>query len=119
MCTDQGLFLNPAISIHPSYSMILERLKKGASLVDVGTFIGQDLRRLVVDGAPSTNLYGVDIVNHWDIGFDMFRDRDKFHAHYIETDILYPSPALQDLNGKMNIIWVCASSPSMGLGGPS
>ena len=44
-----------------------ERLKKGASLVDVGTFIGQDLRRLIVDGAPSTNLYAVDIVNHWDI----------------------------------------------------
>lgn len=81
-----------------------ERLKKGASLVDVGTFIGQDLRRLIVDGAPSTNLYAVDIVNHWNVRSDMFRDRDRFHAHYIETDILYPSPALQELNGKMDII---------------
>lgn len=78
----------------------------GATLVDVGTFIGQDLRRLVVDGAPSTNMYAVDIVNHWDIGFDMFRDRHKFYAHYIESDILYPSPALQELNGKIDIIWV-------------
>jgi hypothetical protein len=104
------MFLNPTTPLHPSYSTILERLKKGASLVDiyiyVGTFIGQDLRRLIVDGAPSTNLYAVDIINHWDIGFDMFRDCDKFHAHYIETDILYPSSALQESNGKMDIIWV-------------
>jgi hypothetical protein len=106
MCTGQGLFLNPTISIHPSYSTILERLKKGALLIDVGTFIGQDLRRLVVDGASFSNLYAVDIVNHWEIGFKMFRDRDKFHARYIETDILYPSPALKELNGRIDIIWV-------------
>jgi hypothetical protein len=104
MCTGQGLLLNPTMPLHPSYGTILERLKKGASLIDVGTFVDQDLRRLIVDGAPSTNLYAVDIVNHWNVRSDMFRDRDRFHAHYIETDILYPSPALQELNGKMDII---------------
>ena len=30
----------------------------------------------------------------------------KFHAHNIETDILYSSPALQELNEKVDIIWV-------------
>lgn len=75
-------------------------------MIDIGTFIGQDLRRLVVDGAPSTNLYAVDIVNHWDVGFDMFLDRDKFYANYIESDILHPTPVLKELDGKMDIIWI-------------
>jgi hypothetical protein len=59
-----------------------------------------------VDGAPSSNLYAIDIVNHWDVGFDMYRDREKFHANFIEADILHPSPALQELNGKMDVIWI-------------
>ncbi|TVY83564.1 Methyltransferase ausD [Lachnellula suecica] len=106
MCTGQGLFLDPTISRHQKYQTILQQLQTGASLVDVGTFIGQDLRRLVVDGAPSGDLYGVDIANHWDVGFDMFRDRDKFDAHYIEADILNPNSYLEALEGKMDIIWV-------------
>lgn len=106
MCTGQGLFLDPTISKHPAYSNILSLLKNNATLIDIGTFIGQDLRRLVVDGVPSINIYAVDIVNHWDVGFEMYRDREKFHAHYIESDILHPSPALQELNGKMDIIWI-------------
>ncbi|KAF7855967.1 hypothetical protein EAF04_009923 [Stromatinia cepivora] len=106
MCTGQGIFLNPSIPRHPLYRTILSRLNDGASLMDVGTFIGQDLRQLVYDGAPSTNLYGVDIVNHWETGYEMYRDKEKFHAQYIECDILNPNPALGKLNGKMDIIWV-------------
>ncbi|PQE20891.1 methyltransferase domain-containing protein [Rutstroemia sp. NJR-2017a BBW] len=106
MCTGQGIFLIPSMPGHPQHSTILSRLKNGATLVDVGTFIGQDLRQLVVDGAPSNNMYAVDIVNHWDTGYEMYRDRDNFHAHYIECDILKPNPALKELNGKMDIIWI-------------
>ncbi|KAF4629022.1 hypothetical protein G7Y89_g9133 [Cudoniella acicularis] len=106
MCTGQGIFLNPSIPRHTSYPTILSRLKNGATLIDIGTFIGQDLRQLVLDGAPSTNMYAVDIVNHWDTGFDMYRDREKFHAKYIECDILHPSLELKELDGKMDIIWV-------------
>lgn len=106
MCTGQGLFLDPTISKHPAYNTILERLKNNAKLIDIGTFIGQDLRRLVIDGAPSSNIYAIDIVNHWDVGFEMYRDQEKFHAHFIKTDILYPNSELQELNGKMDIIWI-------------
>jgi len=106
MCTGQGLFLNPTMPLHPCYRTILSRLRNGAAIIDIGTFIGQDLRRLVFDGAPSTNMYAVDIVNHWDIGYSMFRDRSKFHAKYIESDILHPATALQKLYGKIDIIWI-------------
>ena len=72
--------------------------------MDVGCFLGHDLRRLVFDGAPSTNLYGVDIVSHWGVGYDLFRDRDRFSAHFIEADILSEQSALLALRGQLDII---------------
>ena len=72
--------------------------------MDVGSFVGYELRRLVLDGAPTTNLYGVDIVNHWDIGYDLFRDRDRFSVQFIEADILSAHPALLALNGKIDVM---------------
>ena len=53
----------------------------------MGCFLGQDLRRLVVDGAPSENMYGADMVNFWDLGYEMFHDRGKFQARFIEGDL--------------------------------
>lgn len=50
------------------YASIIERLKAGSTLLDIGCFLGQDLRRLVADGAPPDKLYAIDIVSHWDVG---------------------------------------------------
>ena len=81
-------------------------MRAGGIFLDVGCFLGQDLRRLFFDGAPSTNLYGVDIVSHWDVGFNLFRDRDCFLAHFIEADILAPemTPALQQLEAHVDVL---------------
>jgi SAM-dependent methyltransferase len=80
-------------------------VKAGETLIDVGCFIGHDLRRLVYDGAPSTNLYGIDIVSYSNVGYEMFRDKDHFDAHFIEADILSESdPALSLLKGKVDIV---------------
>ena len=92
------------ISICPAYESIIQRLQHGESLLDVGCFLGQDLRRVVADGAPSNRLFAVDIVNHWDLGYEMFRDRDRFSAQFMETDILHPNAVLQSLEGTINII---------------
>jgi hypothetical protein len=35
----------------------------------------------------------------------MFDDRSSFHATFIETDILSPSPAFTALNNTVDIIW--------------
>ena len=73
--------------------------------MDVGCFVGHDLRRLVYDGAPSENLYGVDIISHWDVGYEMFRDRVKFGAHFIEADFLSDdNQQLTALKGKVDIL---------------
>jgi hypothetical protein len=46
-CIGQGLFLNPLITSSPVYGEMIEKLKAGGRLVEVGSFIGHDLRRLV------------------------------------------------------------------------
>ena len=68
------------------------------------------MRRAVFDGAPSANMIGVDIVNHWEVGFEMFNDRDRFRAKYVEADILqtHNVPMLLALRGKVDIINVSA-----------
>ena len=88
----------------PCYNSILQRLHFGDTFLDVGCFIGQDLRRLVFDGAPSSHLYGVDIVNHWDLGYEFFKDRDRFSATYLEADVMSPNSGLTALRGKIDII---------------
>ncbi|KAI1387536.1 uncharacterized protein F4822DRAFT_285658 [Hypoxylon trugodes] len=105
-CIGLGSWLTPQLCRLPVYSQILKRVKEdGALLADMGTFFGHDLRRLVYDGAPSDNLYGVDIVNHFDVGYDLFRDRDTFKGHFIEADFLSTtSPELNALKGKVDII---------------
>jgi len=60
-----------------------------------------------MDGAPTANLYGSDIVNHWDLGYELFHDADKFHAHYLESDLLYPSKALRRLQGEIDVVSLC------------
>ncbi|KUJ11044.1 uncharacterized protein LY89DRAFT_594965, partial [Mollisia scopiformis] len=105
-CTGQGLFLNSLITRSPVYSEVLEKLKAGGRLVEVGSFIGHDMRRMAFDGAPSSNFYAVDIVNHWDVGYSMFNDREKFHAHFIESDIVHTNSQLQELNGTVDIIYI-------------
>ena len=88
----------------PAYPSIIQRLKDGASFLDIGCFLGQDLRRLIADGAPPDNLYALDVVSHWDVGYELFRDRDRFSAGFIEADILFPNAELQALTGKIDII---------------
>ncbi|KAN0107808.1 hypothetical protein V8E51_007550 [Hyaloscypha variabilis] len=80
-CTGQDQFLNPL---------------SGRSLV---------YREVDYSGAPSENIYAVDIVSHWDVGYIMFNDCSRFHVTFIETDILCQSSYLKALNSAVNIIW--------------
>lgn len=106
-CIGLGSWLTPQLCRLPIYDDILKRVKDGAILMDVGTFVGHDLRRLAYDGAPSDKLYGVDIVNHFDVGYNLFRDREHFKGHFIEADILSTtSSELTALKGQADIIVV-------------
>ena len=77
--------------MHPLYRrMILPRLKAGHSLLDLGSCLGQDLRKCIHDGAPSNNLYASDLFPEYEkLAHDFFRDEDRLPGgHFFAEDIL-------------------------------
>lgn len=54
-CIGGWMFLQLNMSLSPVYDEVLCRLKKGEKLLDLGCCFGQDIRKLVHDGAPSEN----------------------------------------------------------------
>lgn len=109
-CTGLGGWLKSQICLSTVYPEILDRVKAGQTVVDIGTFIGHDLRRLVVDGAPSERLWGVDIVNHFDVGFDFFKDRERWQGKFIEADFLTveTNPGLEILRANTDVIFIAS-----------
>jgi len=80
-------------------------------LLDVGCCVGQVLRKLAFDGVNPSRLYGTDIEPRFlDLGYDLFRDRDKFKGTFVIGDFLRQredadeTDALDRLNGKMTFI---------------
>ena len=62
------------------------------------------MRHLVKAGVPSQNLHGIDIVNFWDLGFEMFNDRERFGAKFTQADMMASDGALAELEGKFDVI---------------
>lgn len=91
----------------PSYQNIISRLKSGASILDLGCCVAQDLRKLAHDGAPSTNMYGADLHGKFlSLGYDLFLDKHTLGAKFIEADVFDLDGPLKDLEGRMDIIQI-------------
>ena len=85
------------------------KLKSGQSLLDAGCCFGQDIRKFVFDGAPTSSaLHGVDIEPaFFDLGYQLFRDRHKMHAKFIGADLTNPSiPDIEPFVSSIDIICV-------------
>jgi SAM-dependent methyltransferase len=91
----------------PYYPTILERLKTGEqNFLDLGCCFGQELRKLVADGAPPENLYGADLnPEFFDLGYKLFRDKDTLTSKFIAADIFDPGSELHELDGKIDILY--------------
>ncbi|GAB7327547.1 hypothetical protein MBLNU13_g11411t2 [Cladosporium sp. NU13] len=105
-CVGLGVYLVPQLRRLPAYPEIIQRVVQGQVLADIGCFIGHDLRHLVNDGAPARNLYGFDIIDFWDLGFEMFQDRDRFKAHFVQADIMAADSKLAEFKGKLDITYI-------------
>jgi SAM-dependent methyltransferase len=108
-CIGQMRFLDFSLATMPSYSWILARLRDSGSpakLLDVGCCFGQDLRRLVADGAPSEDLVGLDLEPQFLLlGYDLFADRESYKGQMVAGDIFDKSPdgPLALLKGSIDI----------------
>ena len=95
---------------HPFYSTLLDRLCSTTpppKYLDLGTCLGQDLRKLAFDGAPQEALYGTDLFPEYEaIGHGFFRDEDRFKDRFITGDLFDESPdsALGKTKGTWDIV---------------
>ncbi|ROV90055.1 hypothetical protein VSDG_08374 [Cytospora chrysosperma] len=104
-CIGQFRFLNLSLHKQPSYPSMVQRLQQGATYLDIGCCLGQDIRKLVADGAPSENLYGAELMGDFiQLGYDLFRDKETLKTHFMQADILDPNSQLQSLRGTLDFI---------------
>ena len=109
--------MNLSLSRHPLYPELLTRLRprnnsepqqynslgisghssgisyrhpaRPQTLLDLGCCLAQDLRKLVFDGVPSENLYGLDVERRFvDIGYELFRDAASLKSRFVVQDML-------------------------------
>ena len=73
--------------------------------LDLGCCVGQDIRKLVFDGAPSESTYGSDLEkNFMDIGYDLFLDKSTLKTTFIPADIFDEESNLKQIEGEIDII---------------
>jgi SAM-dependent methyltransferase len=103
-------FLDLSLMGTPVYEEVLARIKNGDKLLDLGCGLGQEIRQLITDGAPSANTYGSDLYGGLiDVGYDLFKDKDRLQATFIAADVFDDaSPLVAQLAGKMDIIYTGA-----------
>lgn len=90
-CIGQLRFLRFSLSSYPAYPWIVKRLQsdRHAKLLDLGCCFGQDLRKAVADGVRSEQLVGLDKFAELNqLGYELFRDRDKLSLQFHERDIM-------------------------------
>lgn len=118
-CLGRFRFLELDLSTHPLYEeYVLPRLKENGGkqepiFLDVGTCLGQDIRKLIFDGVQPSRLYGSDIVAEFiDAGYELFRDEDKFpRSHFLCPGNVFDkseSDKLYTMDGKVDILQISA-----------
>ncbi|RAL14113.1 class I SAM-dependent methyltransferase [Aspergillus homomorphus CBS 101889] len=106
-CIGSFRFLDITINHSPAYAEILSRLKTSDhKYLDLGCAMGQDIRYLTHQGAPSTNLYGSDLHPEFiELGYDLFSDRATLSSEFIPSDIFDDGcPLLTRLAGQIDIV---------------
>jgi hypothetical protein len=90
------------------YRGILDRIKNGDIFLDLACAFGQIARNLVYDGAPQENIVSADLrQGFWDLGYQLYRDREKFHGAFHQGDV-FDEKYLDQYNGKINILHTSA-----------
>lgn len=107
-CVGRMRFLDFTLSLMPSYGKVLASLSNKEdpkTLLDVGCCFGQDLRKLVVDGAPSSQLVGAELKGEFiDLGYDLFMDRKTYDGRFVAGDVFEDTPAMKALDGTIDIV---------------
>jgi hypothetical protein len=119
-CLGLYRFLALALSSHPLYDNHVLPMLRGERdanhttpkapsriFLDLGTCLGQDIRKLMFDGVPMDSVYGADILAEFvNIGYELFRDEQKLpRSHFlVPADVFDQSSPLKEFDGKVDIL---------------
>ncbi|KAJ4245214.1 hypothetical protein NW762_014084 [Fusarium torreyae] len=108
-CVGMWSFTNLNYMQDPQFKTVISRLRDGSSdeiFLDVACGLGQVLRKLSADGVDPKKLYGTDILPEYlELGFDLFKDRDRFEQNnFITADLIHNDKALAQLEGKITVV---------------
>lgn len=123
-CIGVFRFLDFPACLSPVYLEVLERVRAGETFLDLGCCFGQDIRKLIYDGAPSDNIVGVDTEPGFiDLGDELFGDRETLQARFYTGDV-FAEDFLFELRDKVDMIFLgyfctCLISISRKLSWPS
>lgn len=133
-CIGYFSFLYLALSRHPSYKRVLELLRPASPedqksttetvtdgisqqkheqdlqrFLDLACCLGQDIRKLVYDGVPPSIVYGTDIKREFlNMGFELFRDRDRFpdpDRQFFAADLFAADAADPEVAAAGGSVW--------------
>jgi len=108
-CIGQLRFLRLSLSSYPSYPRILSSLKQDPSttLLDVGCCFGQDMRKLVLDGVPPTQIVGLDLVPKFnELGKELFRDGNKLEFQFYARDVFDDTANWEPLQKRFDFLHI-------------
>ncbi|KAF2193338.1 hypothetical protein K469DRAFT_744980 [Zopfia rhizophila CBS 207.26] len=115
-CFGRWLFLLPGISGLSWYDdVVLKRAREGATVLDLGCGLGQEIRRVAVtESVKSTQLYVLDVSQEiWALGLELFGDASSPPAKFIQADartdryaesLRANSEQLFQLSGKVDVV---------------
>ncbi|OJI96677.1 hypothetical protein ASPVEDRAFT_36083 [Aspergillus versicolor CBS 583.65] len=104
-CFQKFTFLQFYLCRSPKYQLILEEIKAGNLFLDLGCGLGQEIRRLVYDGAPSENLIALELQQGFvDLGYKLFQDREHLKSNFLVQSFFEDTPEIMGLAGKVRVI---------------
>lgn len=121
-CIGMFQFLDLSLKSFPQvYGEILDRVtRNNHKFLDLGCCLGQEIRQLVLDGAPAANTYGSDLhEGFFSVGYDLFQDspsaesdgtgKRRLDTTFIAADVFDDQSRLVgQLAGKMDIVYTGA-----------
>ncbi len=104
-------FLNLGLSIHPHYNTLLALLKDPSTrFLDLGTCIGQDVRKLIHDGIPISQVFGSDLFPAYEgVGHALFKDEGRMKGHFVPANFFDESSdnELRKTEGTWDAVNIC------------